>query len=326
MSTATVSRVLSNAAVVAPATRRKVLSAVERLGYAPNATAKNLRMLRTRRLLVTVPDISRPLFSLILQGIEETANGAGYAVLLGDTQYDQGREERYAQMLQAKEADGLIFLGRKLSKGVESIVQTSNGGRCAPVVNALGFVPQLGIPSVQIDNHAAAIEAMDHLYRLGHRHIGLVTGPALSYVSDQRLRGARERAKKERAERNLVVMNGDFSVDSGVVAGERLLGRKQPPTAIFCFNDEMAMGVIHTARRRKLRIPDDLSVVGVDDIRYARYTDPPLTTVAQPMRQMGEIAVRVLLDLLGGERVLSAEVTLPHTLVVRASTAPPGRW
>jgi len=323
VSTATVSRVLSNAAVVAPATRRRVMVAVERLGYAPNATAKNLRMLRTRRLLVTVPDISRPLFSLILQGIEETAHAEGYAVLLGDTQYDQGREERYA--LQAKEADGLTFLGRRLSKGVEGIVK-SNVERRAPVVNALGFVPQLGIPSVQIDNKAAAVEAMEHLYRLGHRHIGLVTGPALSYVSAQRLLGARERAKKEQAERHLVVMNGDFSIDSGVVAGERLLGRKQPPTAIFCFNDEMAMGVIHTARRRKMRIPDDLSVVGVDDIRHARYTDPPLTTVAQPMRQMGENAVRVLLGILNGGNGAPEQVTLPHTLVVRASTAPPGRW
>ena len=326
VSTATVSRVLSTTAAVAPATRRKVMAAVERLGYAPNATAKNLRMLRTRRLLVTVPDISRPLFSLILQGIEETAHGEGYAVLLGDTQYDQGREERYAQMLQAKEADGLIFLGRKLSKGVEGLVRSADGGGRAPVVNALGFVPQFGIPSVQIDNKAAAVEAMDHLYRLGHRHIGLVTGPELSYVSDQRLRGARERAKKQGAERHLVVVNGDFSVDSGVVAGERLLSRKQPPTAIFCLNDEMAMGVIHTARRRKLRIPDDLSVIGVDDIRYARYTDPPLTTVAQPMRKMGEIAVRVLLDLLNGKPAPPEQVTLPHTLVVRASTAPPGRW
>jgi LacI family repressor for deo operon, udp, cdd, tsx, nupC, and nupG len=325
VSTATVSRVLSNAAVVAPATRRRVMAAVERLGYAPNATAKNLRMLRTRRLLITVPDISRPLFSLILQGIEETAHGEGYAVLLGDTQYDQGREERYAQMLQAKEADGLIFLGRKLSKGVETLVRAS-APRRAPVVNALGFVPQLGIPSVQIDNKAAAVETMDHLYRLGHRHVGLVTGPALSYVSDQRLRGASERAKKEGAERHLVVMNGDFSVDSGVVAGEKLLSRKNPPTAIFCFNDEMAMGIIHTARRRKLRIPDDLSVVGVDDIRYARYTDPPLTTVAQPMRQMGEIAVRVLLDVLNNGKTSPEHVTLPHTLVIRASTAPPGRW
>ncbi|HXD17900.1 MAG TPA: LacI family DNA-binding transcriptional regulator [Vicinamibacterales bacterium] len=326
VSTATVSRVLSNAAFVSPATRRRVMAAVEHLGYAPNATAKNLRMLRTRRLIVTVPDISRPMFSLILQGIEESAHREGYAVLLGDTQYDQGREERYAEMLQAKEADGLIFLGRKLSNGLEALVRSTTERR-APVVNALGFIPQLGIPSVQIDNHAAAVEAMDHLYRLGHRHIGIVTGPALSFVSDQRLLGARERAKKERADRHMVVMNGDFSIDSGVVAGERLLGRTRPPTAIFCLNDEMAMGVIHTARRRKIRIPDDLSVVGVDDIRYARYTDPPLTTVAQPMRQMGENAVRVLLDLLNNRDPSPPDqVVLPHTLVVRASTAPPGRW
>src|SRR4051794_24619001 len=122
-------------------------------------------------------------------------------------------------------------------------------------------------------------------------------------------------------------MSGDFSIDSGVVAGERLLGRKQPPTAIFCFNDEMAMGVIHTARHRKMRIPDDLSVVGVDDIRYARYTDPPLTTVAQPMREMGEGAVRVLLGIIeGGDTSPLEQVRLPHKLVVRSSTAPPARW
>jgi LacI family repressor for deo operon, udp, cdd, tsx, nupC, and nupG len=325
VSTATVSRVLSNSAVVAPATRKRVLAAVERLGYVPNASAKNLRMLRTRKLLVTVPDISRPMFSLILQGIEESANREGYSVLLGDTQYDQGREERYASMLFQKEADGLIFLGRKLSKGVESYVRSVRDSR-APVVNALGFTPQLGIPSVQIDNAAAGAEAMDHLYRLGHRKIGLVTGPALSFVSAERLRGALAHAKKHRADRHVTVMNGDFSVESGVVAGERLLVHKDPPTAIFCFNDEMAMGVLHTVRRRNLRVPDDVSVVGVDDIKYARFTDPPLTTVAQPMREMGEHAVRVLLGILnGGEKPLDC-VRLPHTLVVRSSTAPPGRW
>jgi LacI family repressor for deo operon, udp, cdd, tsx, nupC, and nupG len=119
-------------------------------------------------------------------------------------------------------------------------------------------------------------------------------------------------------------MNGDFSIESGAVAAERLLGRKEAPTAIFCFNDEMAMGVIDTARRRKLRIPDDLSLVGFDDIRFARYTDPPLTTVAQPMRQIGEGTVRLLLEILQGHGVPES-VTMPHTLVVRSSTAPPGR-
>jgi LacI family repressor for deo operon, udp, cdd, tsx, nupC, and nupG len=301
------------------------MAAVEHLGYAPNASARGLRMLRTRKLLVTVPDISRPLFSLILQGIEESANREAYSVLLGDTQYDQGREERYAAMLNQKEADGLIFLGRKLSKGVEALVRAKPTER-APVVNALGFMPQLGIPSVQVDNAAAGADAIDHLYRMGHHRIGLVTGPPLSFVSAERLRGATARAKKERAERDIIVMNGNFSVDSGVVAGERLLARKEPPTAIFCFNDEMAMGVLHTARRRNLRVPDDLSIVGVDDILYARFTDPPLTTVAQPMREMGEHAVRVLLSILNGAANPPECVRLPHTLVVRASTAPPGRW
>jgi len=108
------------------------------------------------------------------------------------------------------------------------------------------------------------------------------------------------------------------------VAAERLLGRKEPPTAIFCFNDEMAIGVIDTARRHKLRIPNDLSLVGFDDIRFARYTDPPLTTVAQPMRQIGEGTVRLLLEILQGQGSPES-VTLPHTLVVRSSTAPPSR-
>jgi LacI family repressor for deo operon, udp, cdd, tsx, nupC, and nupG len=325
VSTATVSRVLSNKGIVASATRKKVLAAVERLGYVPDAAGRHLRMRRGRKLLVTVPDISRPMFSLILQGIEDTANREGYAVLLGDTHYDQGREEQYASMLDQKEADGLIFLGRKLSNRVAAVVK-AHRDTVAPVVNVLGFRPQLGIPSVQIDNAAAGAEAMDHLHRLGHRKIGVVTGPALSFVSAERLRGAMAFAKKHRFEHHVDVVHGDFSVESGVVAGDRLLGSKDPPTAIFCLNDEMAMGVLHTARRRTLRVPDGVSIVGVDNIRYAPFFDPPLTTVAQPMREMGEHAVRVLLGILNsGDRPPEC-VRLPHTMIIRTSTAPPGRW
>ena len=166
VSVATVSRVVSDKAVVAAATKQKVLAAVERLGYVPTASAKHLRMRRTRKLLVTVPDISRPMFSLILQGIEDSANREGYAVLLGDTQYDQGREEQYASMLDEKEADGLIVPGRKLADRVAAIVRR-HPHKVARVVNVVGFRPQLGIPSVQIDNAAAGGEAMDPLYRLG---------------------------------------------------------------------------------------------------------------------------------------------------------------
>ena len=323
VSTATVSRVLSQPGVVAPDTRRRVMAAVERMGYTPNAAATNLRTLRTKKLVVTVPDISNPFFSLILQGIEETAQREGYAVLLGDTQHDEQREERYALMLRRKEADGLIFLGHRLPNEAAALVRSMPAGR-APIVNGCEFSPRLGIPSVHIDNATAASDAMDHLYRLGHRRIGIVTGPLVSPLSRDRLRGATARAKKAGAERDFIVMQGDFSIESGAVAAERLLGRKAPPTAIFCFNDEMAMGVLDTARRRKRRVPDDLSIVGFDDIRFARIVDPPLTTVAQPMRQIGEGTVRLLLEILQGNGAPES-VTLPHTLVVRSSTAPPGR-
>jgi LacI family repressor for deo operon, udp, cdd, tsx, nupC, and nupG len=308
--------------MVAPATRRKVMRAVDSLGYVPNATAKNLRSHRTGKLLVTVPDISNPFFSLIFQGIEEAAQREGYSVLVGDTQHDVKREESYASMLKQREADGLIFLGHRLPKEAESLVRAM-APRCAPVVNGCEFSPQLGVPSVHIDNAKAAFEAMNHLYRLGHRRIGVITGPLVSPLSRDRLRGAKDCAKKHKAEADCVVENGDFSIDSGVVGAERLLGRKDPPTAVFCFNDEMAMGVIETAKRRGLRVPVDVSVVGFDDIRFARCTDPPLTTVAQPMRAIGEGTVRLLLEILRGRPTAPESVTLPHTLIVRSSTAPP---
>jgi LacI family repressor for deo operon, udp, cdd, tsx, nupC, and nupG len=309
VSTATVSRVLSQPNVVAPATRRRVLQAVERLGYEPNSTAQSLRTTRTGKLLVTVPDISNPFFSLILQGIEDAAQREGYSVLVGDTQHDHKREERYAL---PKEAAAMI---------------RAVAPRCAPVVNGCEFSPTLGIPSVHIDNAKAAYEAMDHLYGLGHRRVGIVTGPLVSPLSRDRLTGATARAKKQKAEREFVVMHGDFSIESGAAAAERLLGRAERPTAIFCFNDEMAMGVIEVAHRLKVRVPGQLSVVGFDDIRFARHMSPPLTTIAQPMRQIGEGTVRLLLGILagGGDAETPESVTLPHKLVVRASTAPPGK-
>ena len=193
VSTATVSRVLSRPDVVSPDTRVRVLKAVERLGYAPNSVAKNLRTLKSYKLLVTVPDISNPFFSLILKGIEDAAQKNGYAVLVGDTQHDEMREERYAQMLKQKEADGLIFLGHRLPRLAASVVHDA-APQCAPIVNGCEFSAELGVPSVHIDNAKAAAEAMQHLFELGHQSIGIVTGPLLSPLSRDRLAGARAAA------------------------------------------------------------------------------------------------------------------------------------
>ncbi len=326
VSTATVSRVLSLPGVVAPGTRRRVLKAVDELGYAPNSTAKQLRTLQTRKVIVSVPDISNPFFSLILQGIESTAQREGYAVLVGDTQHDEKREEGYAMMLKRKEADGLIFLGHRLPKPALQMIRDMYP-RCAPIVNGCEFSPTLGAPSVHIDNAKAAYEAMDHLYGLGHRRIGIITGPLVSPLSRDRLQGATSRAREQRLERKFIVMQGDFSIASGAAAAERLLGRADRPTAVFCFNDEMAMGVLEVANRLSVRVPRELSVFGFDDIRFARHTNPPLTTIAQPMRQIGEGTVQLLLGILSGSDTMDmpASITLRHTLVVRASTGPPPR-
>jgi LacI family repressor for deo operon, udp, cdd, tsx, nupC, and nupG len=321
VSTATVSRVLSRPQVVTPSTRDRVLQAIEDLSYAPNSAARNLRTLKSGKLLVTVPDISNPFFSLILQGIEDAAQRAGYAVLLGDTQHNARREERYAQMLKHKEADGLIFLGHRLPKVASEIVR-GMAPRCAPIVNGCEFSPHLGVPGVHIDNARAASEAMDHLYSLGHRRIGVVTGPLLSPLSRDRLRGTRARAVTENAEEELTIIPGDFSIASGVTAGEELLGLANRPTAVFCFNDEMAMGVVEGARAGGLRLPEELSIVGFDDIRFANHVNPPLTTIAQPMREIGESTVRMLLTILDNPDVYPMPLTLPHRLVVRQSTAP----
>ncbi|MCL4813606.1 MAG: LacI family transcriptional regulator [Vicinamibacteraceae bacterium] len=321
VSTATVSRVFSRPDAVADDTRKGVLKSVETLGYTPNSAAKSLRTHRSGKLLVTVPDIANPFFALILQGIEGAAQRAGYAVLFGDTQHDDIRENRYAQMLQRREADGLIFLGHRLPKAAAALVRTATESR-APVVNGCEFSPRLGVPSVHIDNARAAGQAMAHLFSLGHRRIGIVTGPLVSPLSRDRLAGAMRRARAQSRKVELTVTHGDFSIESGIAAAERLLDGQAPPTAIFCFNDEMAMGVLHVSRRRGLRVPEAMSVMGFDDIRFAQYADPPLTTIRQPMRELGEATVRLLLDIIDGHMGEPVSVTLPHALIVRASTGP----
>jgi LacI family transcriptional regulator, repressor for deo operon, udp, cdd, tsx, nupC, and nupG len=323
VSTATVSRVMSQPDIVSPGTRHRVLQAVEDLGYTPNSAARHLRTLRSGKLLVTVPDICNPFFALILQGIEDAAHRDGYAVLLGDTQHDETREERYALMLRRKEADGLIFLGHRLPDAAQAFIR-SVAPRCAPVVNSCEFSSRLGVPGVHIDNARAASDGIEHLYRLGHQRIGIVTGPLVSPLSRDRLRGVKTRAKLAGAESDLEIVTGNFSIESGAEAAERLLSQPSRPTAIFCFNDEMAIGVLDIARQRGVRVPRDLSVVGFDDIRFARYVDPPLTTIAQPMRDIGEGSVRLLLDILHGRTTTPQSITLPHTLMIRSTTAPVG--
>lgn len=319
VSTATVSRVLSAPELVADGTRQKVMTAVTALGYAPNQAAKMLRTLKTEKILVTVPDISNPFFSQVIRGVEQAAQAAGYSVLLGDTRHEPEREERYGEMLRRKEADGLIFLGHRLPDSLAEMVRAM--GPSAPIVNGCEFSPGLAVSSAHIDNERAAAEAMEHLYDLGHSRIGVLTGPLASPINRDRLAGVHTAASASGHAASLQVDTGDFSIESGLEQALALLEMTPRLTALFCFSDEMAMGALEALRARGLHCPRDVSIVGFDDIRYARHLDPPLTTIGQPMDRIGHEAVRLLLDILSGRAAALEQVTLPHELVVRGSTA-----
>jgi LacI family repressor for deo operon, udp, cdd, tsx, nupC, and nupG len=321
VSTATVSRVFSAPELVLETTRNKVMEAVNRLGYEPNFAAKSLRTLRTEKILVTVPDISNPFFSHVIRGVEEAALAAGYSVLLGDTRHEEAREEQYAVMFRRKEADGLIFLGHRLPDVLADMVAAK--GPRTPIVNGCEFRPGLAVSSAHIDNDRAAAEVVDYLYGLGHTRIGVVTGPLASPISSDRLAGVLSAAQRQGRASALRIAIGDFSIESGVRQTGELLDEPGRPTAIFCFSDEMAMGALEAIRQRGLTCPDDVSLVGFDDIRFAQYLHPKLTTVSQPKEQIGHEVVRLLLDILSGRATALQNVTLPHQLVIRSSTASP---
>jgi LacI family repressor for deo operon, udp, cdd, tsx, nupC, and nupG len=319
VSRATAARVLSKPELVAEKTRLRVLDVVQRLGYSRNSVAASLRTTRTGRIIVTVPDISNPFFSRVIRGVEEAAQEAGYAVLLGDTRNEREREEQYAEMLNRREADGIIFLGHRLPTTLARVLERD--GSRAPIVNGCEFTPSLGVSSAHIDNAGAAYEVMESLYAMGHRDVALILGPQDSPLTRDRLIGAQRAAEDRGLIGRLIVEHGDFSVESGRRATNALLSRDRPPTAIFCFSDEMAIGTLAAARSAQVAVPEALSVVGFDDIQMARYVDPPLTTVRQPMAEIGRKTVELLLDILHGRQAGPVSATLPHRLIIRQSVA-----
>ena len=317
VSIATVSRVLSKRDPVSDEMRDRVLHAVAQLGYEPNRAARTLRTLRASKILVTVPDISNPFFSNVIRGAEAAARAAGYSVVLGDTRHDPALENQYCAMLRQREVDGVVFLGHRLPDALQPLV--AERGAQAPVVNGCEYSPDLGVSSVHIDNAAAGMEATEHLISLGHRRIGVITGPLISPISRDRLEGARQAMKRRRLISGLSTGNGDFSVESGYRAARTLLETERV-TGIFCFSDEMAIGAMKTVRDAGLACPRDVSIVGFDDIRFASFLQPALTTIGQPMTEIGKRAVGILLQIIAGKRTRKS-ITLAHELIVRESTA-----
>jgi LacI family repressor for deo operon, udp, cdd, tsx, nupC, and nupG len=321
VSTATVSRALEKPQSVAQTTRARVIEAVAGCGYTPNIVARNLRRQETRLITILLADVTNPFFNEIVRGVEQVARENGYSVLLADSENDPGQENAYGRLLATKRTDGMILLNGRLPVGLRLPPEESMD---APIVVACEYLPNVDLPTVQIDNIAAAKQLTQHLLQLGHRGIGFITGPVWNVLSRDRLHGYRDAILEcgltfDQA----LVVNGDFSIRSGIAATESLLNLPSSPTAIFASNDEMAFGAIRAVRDAGLRVPEDISVAGFDDIRFAAFVDPPLTTVRQPGLEIGRRAMALLVKILSGERVADRRMVLPTELIVRGSTAAP---
>ncbi|WP_425099530.1 LacI family DNA-binding transcriptional regulator [Tropicibacter sp. S64] len=324
VSTATVSRALSNPGILTEATRNAVQEAIRQTGYRVNQAARNLRKQRAGAVLVLVPNLGNPFFSQILAGISARFSGTDYAVLIRDTEGLQDDTALVDYFLDSR-VDGLISLDGNLS-AAQMTGFTAHGvdGR---VVFACEWVHGSALPSVRSDNVMGARLAVQHLHALGHHRIAHVTGPEGNVLTAARREGmVAERDRLGLPSRAEWIMRGDFSMESGQAAARRIIAMQERPTAVFCASDMVAFGLIATLAEAGVRVPEDISVVGFDDIEMTQFYRPPLTTIRQDRRRLGVRATELLLDRLAaepGQEPRDGVVELVGVqLIERASTAP----
>ena len=319
VSVATVSRALQQPERVSPKTRNKVMLAVNEVGYKPNLMAVKFRSGKTHNLVALVPTVANVFFARVISGMQIAAAERGYSILLANTLGDASIEANYAKMVQTSQADGLIQL-RAHNPFDESI---NKPNELLPMVNVCEVMHDINCPVVTLDNRAAAKAMTMHLIAQGHRRIALIKGPQSSPLTRDRLAGYRDALTEAGLKFDeSLLYPGDFTLQSGHDAATKIISSEHRPTAVFCENDETAIGAMQCFKQAGLNIPRDVSIAGFDDISFSAFCDPPLTTIAQPAEEFGQSAVSLLIDLLEGKITKAPKVIMPFELVVRASTGP----
>jgi LacI family transcriptional regulator len=317
VSPTTVSHVINNTRFVSEILRERVQRAMAELNYRPNALARSLRLGQTHTFGLILPDSANPFFAEIGHAIEAAAFERGYSVILCNTENDQTKELLYTNVLENRQVDGMIFVatGRN-HDALSSIVK--NGLPLVVVDRDLG---SLSLDAVTTDNHQGGLIATRHLIERGHRIIGCITGPSDITPSAERVTGYSDAIKEINLElEETLLLRGDFHVPSGLEAATRLLQRDPRPTALFVCNDMMAIGALHAAAKLGLRVPDDVAIVGFDDIELASYTIPPLTTVCQPKQQIGQTAIQLILERMSAPSLPPRHKILHPQLIIRESS------
>jgi len=313
VSTATVSRAMTHPEKVSEKTRKKVQSAMLECGFSPNVSARNLRRCESKTVIVILPDIANQFFADIVRGIQIIAKKNDYKVLLGDSVHAVEQANAYIDLVKTKQADGIISLTSELPEEVKE-------GINIPIVMACEYFENFPVPTVRVDNYTASKNAIDYLLDIGHKRIACITGPMDNPICIARKNGYRQSLENASLELDeLAIDSGDFSFHSGYSAFHRLY-KQYKMTALFCFNDMMALGAMRAAFEVGLNVPEKLSIIGFDDLPFAQYTTPQLTTIQQPQLQIGKTAMQTLLHVLMDEKA-AQDTILPTQLLVRSSTA-----
>ncbi len=316
VSTATVSRALQSPDIVSQKTRDAVFAAVSQTGYSINTAAQMLRRNRSGTVLVILPDISNPFFSKILSGIEEVATRANLTILIGNTNGDETRYRNILENLRNGRADGALILnGAAPPDGM-----LPEG---TPAVSISERLIGASYPHVGTDNKRAAFDATRYLIDQGHRKIAHVTGPSENTLTEDRLGGYVQAMTEAGLAEQICEIPGGFTYADGERAAFQLIRNCPDATAAFCANDESAMGVIRSLQQNGYSVPEQISVMGFDDVPFSRIFQPELTTVHQARNLIGQRAMEILLDQMEGRATADGSVFLKHDIVRRNSVAGP---
>jgi DNA-binding LacI/PurR family transcriptional regulator len=317
VSHSTVSRALHRSPLVNPETAEKIQQIARELGYRASAVARGLVTRRTWTIGLVVTTIADPFASEVASSIGQAANDMGYAVFLADSNADPHREQQMVQSFAERRVDGIIVTSSRVGALYLPLLSEMR----VPIVLVNNQHPGEFVHSVMIDNIPGSIAAAEHLIRLGHRRIAYL-GDQFGYQSDTERGDGYRRALGEAGLPVLpeLIVHGNGKPEEATRAMEKLLALPDPPTAVVCYNDMTALGAMRAIHRAGRRVPEDISVVGFDDLFLAEYTQPPLTTVRQPMRRMGVLAMESLFRLMAGEES-AVSIMVDAELVVRESTA-----
>ncbi len=317
VSTATVSHVINNTRFVSEEVRARVVAAVERCGYYPNAHARSLASGRSQTLGLLISDISNPFFPEVVKSMEAAAFERGYDLVLSNTNYDPGRTSHYVRRFIERKSAGVVVMTSELDAGLI--------GELARREVSVVFL-DLGEPGVHMSNlrvnyESGIEEAISHLVSLGHTEISYINGPEHLPSAARRREAFLVSMRRHLPDARAEVLRGDFKLEGGRRAGAEILAARERPTAVLAANDLMALGVMVELRAAGLEIPRDVSVVGFDDIAFAALAEPPLTTVCLPLAELGRRAVEALVETINHPEQLGTEIHVPTHLVTRGSTA-----